>query len=418
MIPTRREDIEIMAPVGSFESLRAAIQGKADAVYFGIGNLNMRSKSSLNFTTDDLAEIVKICREHHLKSYVTLNTVMYDEDLIEMRQTVDACKKHQVDAIIASDIAAIRYAREQGVEVHISTQINISNTEAVRNYSQYADVMVLSRELNLNQIKTIHNNIIAENIKGPAGELVKLELFVHGALCMAVSGKCYLSLHEYNRSANRGECFQLCRRAYVVTDKETNTQLEVDNEYIMSPKDLCTIQIIDRIIKSGVSVFKIEGRARSAEYVKTVADCYNQAVDAYFNNTYTEELRQTLLDKLSTVYNRGFWEGYYLGQKMGEWSTIYGSKATKKKIYIGKSLNYFSNLKVGEFVVETGELAKGDEILITGPTTGVLEMNVDEIRVNLVAVDKAVKGEKFSMPVGEIVRRSDKLYKLVPNEDL
>jgi putative protease len=408
-----RSDVELMAPVGSYESLMAAIQGKANSVYFGIGKLNMRSKSTNNFTVDDLEKIVAICNENGMQAYVTVNTVVYDDDVQEMKATIDACKKFKVHAIIASDIAALNYAKSIGVEVHISTQQNISNTEAVRFFSQYADVVVLARELNLNQVKAISDAIAVEKIVGLKGNPVKIEMFAHGALCMAVSGKCYLSLHEYNQSANRGGCLQICRRAYTVTDKETNAQLEIDNEYIMSPKDLCTIGFIDKLLLAGVRVLKLEGRARSAEYVKTVAECYNEAIDAYCDGSYSQEKIDAWMDKLSTVYNRGYWDGYYLGRKLGEWSSIYGSKATKKKIYIGKCLNYFSNIKVAEFVVETNSIKSGDEMLIIGPSTGVIESLVPEIRVDLVTAEEAVKGQKFSIMIDKVVRRSDKLYKLI-----
>ena len=406
-----------MAPVGSYESLMAAIQGKADSIYFGIGNLNMRSKSTNNFTANDLEKIVEICNSNGLKAYVTVNTVVYDNDIDEMKATIDACKKNNVHAIIASDIAALNYAKSIGVEIHISTQQNISNTEAIKFFAQYADVVVLARELNLNQVKQITDTIISENIIGPKGKPIQIEMFAHGALCMAISGKCYLSLHEYNHSANRGACLQICRRAYTVTDKETNAQLEIDNEYIMSPKDLCTIGFIDKLLIAGVRVLKLEGRARSAEYVKTVAECYNDAVNAYCNETYSKEKIDMWMKKLSAVYNRGYWDGYYLGRKLGEWSEIYGSKATKKKIYIGKCLNYFSNIQVAEFVVETNSIKTGDEMLIMGPSTGVIEAIVPEIRVDLKPSNEAKKGEKFSIKIESQIRRSDKLYKLIENTD-
>jgi putative protease len=412
-----RNDIELMAPVGSYESLMAAIQGQANSVYFGIGKLNMRSKSTNNFTANDLEKIVAICNTNGLKAYVTVNTVVYDDDVDEMKATIDACKKFNVHAIIASDIAALNYAKSIGVETHISTQQNISNTEAVKFFAQYADVVVLARELNMNQVKKIYDTITTENILGPNGQLVKIEMFAHGALCMAVSGKCYLSLHEYNSSANRGACLQICRRAYTVTDKETNAQLEIDNEYIMSPKDLCTISFIDKLLLSGVRVLKLEGRARSAEYVKTVAECYDEAIKSYCEGNYSQEKIDQWMEKLSTVYNRGYWDGYYLGRKLGEWSSIYGSKATKKKIYIGKCLNYFSNLKVAEFIVETNSIKTGDEMLILGPSTGVIEAVVPEIRVDLKATNEAIKGQKFSIVTEQLVRRSDKLYKMVENND-
>jgi len=378
----------------------------------------MRSKSTNNFTVNDLEKIVGICKQNNLKAYVTVNTVMYDNDIAEMKETINACKQFGVHAIIASDLAVLNYAKSIGVEIHISTQQNISNTESVKFFAQYADVVVLARELNMNQVKTIYSAIENEKIVGPKGEPIKIEMFAHGALCMAISGKCYLSLHEYKHSANRGECLQICRRAYTITDKETNAQLEVDNEYIMSPKDLCTIGFIDRLFDAGVRVLKIEGRARSAEYVKTVSECYNEAINSYCEGSYNKEKIEAWTAKLSTVYNRGFWDGYYLGRKLGEWSEIYGSKATKKKVYIGKCLNYFSKINVAEFIVETNTVEKGDEIIIIGPTTGVIETTMDEIRVDLKPTEKAIKGEKFSIPVNTVVRRADKLYKLIENTDI
>ena len=406
--------IEIMSPVGSRESLMAAIQAGTGSVYFGIGALNMRSKSSVNFTAADLKEIVELCTPLGIKTYLTINTVVYENDIETMRATVDAAKENNVTAIIASDMSTIIYARSKDVEVHISTQLNVSNSEALKFYAQFADVIVLARELTLPQVKRIHKAIVDEQVKGPKGELVRIEMFVHGALCMAVSGKCYLSLHDNNHSANRGSCLQMCRRAYTVTDKETGKQLDIENEYIMSPKDLCTIGFVDTLIESGVSVFKIEGRARAAEYVKTVTSCYREAIDSYFEHTYTPEKIEEWNNKLASVFNRGFWDGYYQGQQLGEWSEVYGSAATMKKVYIGKGMNYFSNLGVAEFLVETGELAVGDQILITGPTTGVIEMIVEEVRVDLKKVEKAVKGERFSMPVPERIRKADKLYKMTP----
>ncbi len=412
----QRSDIEIMAPVGSYETLMAAIQGNANAVYFGIGKLNMRAKSTLNFTENDLKNIVQICRDNNLRSYVTLNTVMYDGDIDEMHHVIDVVKDSGVDAIIASDHAALMYAREKGVEIHISTQQNISNFEAVRFFSQFADVMVLARELNLDQMAEIARKIDEHNITGPSGNKVKLEIFTHGALCMAVSGKCYLSLHEYNYSANRGACLQICRRAYNVTDKETGAQLEIDNEYIMSPKDLCTIDFLDRIIGAGIKILKIEGRARSGEYVKTVCQCYNEAVHSIVDQSFSKEKIDAWKSRLSTVYNRGFWDGYYLGRKMGEWSEIYGSKATKTKEYLAKVTNFYSNIGVGEFQMETGSLKIGDEVLILGPTTGVVEIAiVEEIRVDLKPVNETIKGQLFSMKVNTTIRRNDKLYKLKQN---
>lgn len=413
-----RKDFEIMAPVGSWESLTASIQAGADSVYFGIDKLNMRSQSTVNFTIEDFDQIVELCNSHNVKTYLTLNTVLYDPDLDLMRSLVDRAKKHKVTAIIASDQAAINYASSVGVEVHISTQVNVSNIETVRFYSRFADVIVLARELNVTQVAHITNTIQNENICGPSGKLVRIEMFVHGALCMAISGKCYLSLHEYNKSANRGSCLQVCRRSYIVKDKETEEELEVDNQYIMSPKDLCTIDFLDVLLQAGVKVLKIEGRARSAEYVKTVVECYNEAIMSYLNGTFTSEKVINWKERLSTVFNRGFWGGYYLGRKLGEWSNSYGSQATKKKIYVGKGLNYFSNLKVAEFLVEASSLNVGDEILITGPTTGVIEGTVKELRVDLKNVNETCKGEKVSIPIDEQVRRSDKLYKIVPVTNL
>ena len=411
-----RKDIELMAPVGSWESLMAAVQAGADSVYFGIDKLNMRSQSTLNFTFEDFDRIDGICKENGLKTYLTLNTVMYDQDIQLMHDLIDAAKKHKVTAIIASDLAAISYANQQGVEVHISTQQSISNFETVKFYSRFADVVVLARELNLKQVSDIAKSIESENICGPSGNPLKLELFIHGALCMAISGKCYLSLHEYNKSANRGSCLQICRRSYLVSDKETKRELEIGNQYIMSPKDLCTIDFLNLILDAGVKVLKIEGRARPAEYVKTVVSCYDQAINAYIEGSYNKEKIDLWKERLSTVFNRGFWDGYYLGRTMGEWSNVYGSKATKKKIYIGKGMNYFSNLKVAEFLAETGSLKVGDEIIITGPTTGVIETSVKELRLDLEPVNEVHKGDKFSLPLDEQIRRSDKLYKLIPEE--
>ena len=402
-----------MSPAGSHEALMAAIQAGAGSVYFGIEQLNMRSKSTVNFTTADLKEIVKITNEHNVKSYLTVNTVLYDDDIPVMRKIIDSAKENKISAIIASDIAAINYAREIGVEVHISTQLNVSNYEAVKYFSKYADVIVLARELNLNQVKYITDCIEKDNLKGPSGNKVKIEMFVHGALCMAVSGKCYLSLHEQNYSANRGQCLQTCRKAYTVTEKESGYELEVDNEYIMSPKDLKSIHFLNKVLDSGVTVLKIEGRARAPEYVKTVTQCYHEAVDAYLNDSFTEEKIQNWDNRLNSVFNRGFWGGYFLGKKLGEWSHKYGSRATHKKVYVGKCTNYFSNLKVAEFLIETGDLSVNDDILIIGPTTGVIELKVPEIRVDLKAVSTTSKGQQFSMPVDDFIRRNDKLYKLV-----
>jgi U32 family peptidase len=405
--------VEIMAPVGSYEALQAAIQAGAGSVYFGVGQLNMRSRSTNNFTIEDLMNIVSICRGSGIKTYLTVNTVVFDNELIELHQLLDAAKLSGITAIIASDMAAIQIARQLGLEVHISTQQNITNIEAVKFFAQFADVMVLAREMNLEQVKLIHNQITELQIKGPSGQLVQLEMFVHGALCMAVSGKCYLSLHETGHSANRGDCMQVCRRAYNVKEKELGYELEIDNQYIMSPKDLKTIHFLNKILESGVTVLKIEGRARSAEYVKTVVECYHEAVDAWQNNQFSEDKIKKWDKRLSEVFNRGFWDGYYLGQRLGEWSSNYGSKATVRKIYIGKALNYFSNIKVGEFKIETQELNVGDRILIVGPNTGVIEIEVPEIRVELQSVNLASKGDICSIPIEEKVRRSDKLYKIV-----
>ncbi|MBR4805127.1 MAG: U32 family peptidase [Bacteroidales bacterium] len=400
-----------MAPAGNFECLMAAIQGGANSVYFGVGNLNMRSHSANNFAPEDLSRITEICREHNVKTYMTLNIVVYQADLENVRKALEEAKKAQVSAIIASDMAVIQMCREMGLEVHISTQLNVSNFEAVKFYAQFADVIVLARELTLPQIKEISQKIEEEQVKGPSGNLLRLELFVHGALCMAISGKCYLSLQEYNSSANRGSCFQLCRRGYRVTDLETGRELEIDNKYIMSPKDLCTIEFIDKIIDAGITVFKIEGRARSAEYVKMVTSAYRTAADAVLSKEgYTEEVKSALKEKLSGVFNRGFWDGYYQGAKLGEWSEVYGNKASRKKSYVAKITNYFSNLSVAEVLVEAGELNVGDEILIIGPSTGCIEHTIKEIRVDLKPVQKAVKGDLCSIPVKEKLRRSDKIY--------
>ncbi len=402
-----------MAPVGSYESLTAAIQAGADAVYFGTGKLNMRSRSSVNFDFDDLEKISKICMQHNVKSYLTLNTVMYDNDIEELHKVIDAASTYNISAVIAMDMAAIMGAVSKHVEVHSSTQLNISNIEAVKFYSNYTDVIVLARELNLKQVKHIATEIERQQITGPSGQLVKIELFAHGALCMAISGKCYLSLHEQNHSANRGACFQTCRKGYIVTEKESGNQLEIDHEYIMSPKDLCTIGFLDKILDAGVEILKIEGRARSPEYVKTTVECYREAVDAVVHGTYTSKKINHWEDKLKSVFNRGFWDGYYLGQRLGEWSKSYGSKATRRKIYVGKCTNYFKNINVAEFKIETGEIQTGDEILIIGPTTGVIESDVSEIRKDDLQTDKAVKSDVISMPVKQFLRRSDKLYKLV-----
>jgi len=407
-----RKDIEIMAPVGSYESLAAAIQAGANSVYFGIEQLNMRAKSSNNFTSEDLKQIVSIAQKSNVKTYLTMNTIVYDHDINLMKNIINNAKESGVTAIIASDQAVLSYAFSQKMEIHASTQLNISNIETVKFYANFVDVVVLARELSLKQVKEISRLIEVEDIRGPKGNLIEIEIFTHGALCMAVSGKCYLSLHEQNSSANRGACLQTCRKSYIVTEKETGYELEIDNEYIMSPKDLCTIGFVDKIIDAGVKVFKIEGRARPAEYVYKTVKAYGEAVEAVLNKNYTiEKIREWETD-LATVFNRGFWDGYYLGRKMGEWSKEYGSKATKTKQYIGKGTNYFKKIGIAEFTLEAGELQVGDEILITGPTTGVIETKVEEIRLNLETTQNAKKGDVVSIPISEIVRRADKLYKL------
>lgn len=414
----KREDVEIMAPVGSYESLMAAIQGGANSVYFGIEKMNMRANSSNNFTFEDLNKISQLCREYSIKSYLTVNTIVYNNELELIKEIVNAAKQNGISAIIASDISVINYARSIGVEIHISTQLNVSNIESVKFFAQFADVIVLARELTLEQIADIVKIIQSENIQGPSGKLIKIELFIHGALCMAVSGKCYLSLHEKNYSANRGSCLQTCRKAYVVKEKESGYELEIDNEYIMSPKDLCTIKFLNKILDAGVSVLKIEGRARPAEYVKTVSECYNEAVNACLANDFTDKKIEDWENRLATVFNRGFWGGYYLGQKIGEWSHRYGSRATKRKVYVGKGTNYFTKLNVAEFLIETNSLSVGDEILITGPTTGVIQTTVKEIRVDLKSVHTANQGERCSIPIDQIVRRSDKLYLIVDSDKI
>ncbi|MBN2891828.1 MAG: U32 family peptidase [Bacteroidales bacterium] len=408
--------IEIMSPVGNFETLAAAIQGGADSVYFGVEQLNMRAKSANNFTLENLAEIVKICRENNVKTYLALNTIIYDHDLNIMRMLIDEAKNAGVTAIIASDIAVIQYASELGVELHASTQLNISNIEAVRFFSKFVDVMVLARELSLMQVKTIYETIQIEQIKGPSGKLVELEIFAHGALCMAISGKCYLSLHEKNSSANRGACQQTCRHAYTVINKETGYELEIDNEYIMSPKDLSTIDFLDQVLDSGVTVLKLEGRARPPEYVKTVTEVYKEAIASVENGTYNQEKVEEWKKRLERVFNRGFWDGYYLGRKLGEWSKVYGSKATRKKHFIGTVTNYFSKLGVAEIKLKADELKLGEKILIIGTTTGSLETIIKEIRLDLLPVHSAKKGDLISIPVPEKVRRNDQLYKLIKTE--
>lgn len=405
-----RKDFEIMAPVGSRESLAAALAAGADAVYFGIEGLNMRSRSSANFTADNMAEIAAICTERGVKTYLTVNTVIYDSDMETMRMIISRAKEAGISAIIASDMAAILYAREIGQEVHISTQVNVSNTAAVRYYSQFADVMVLARELNMEQVSEIHRAIVAENICGPNGKPIRLEMFCHGALCMAVSGKCYMSLHEMNSSANRGACNQICRRAYTVRDKETGDELEIDNQYIMSPKDLKTIHFLNKMVDAGVRVFKIEGRARGPEYVAEAVGCYSEALQAIVDGTYSEEKVAQWDARLVKIFNRGYWNGYYMGERLGEWSAKYGSSATRVKSYAGKAMRYFSKIGIGEFLMEAGEIKVGDEVVITGPTTGALIFTVKELRFDLKPVESASKGQLFSMPVPEKVRPSDKLY--------
>jgi putative protease len=406
---------EITAPVGSWESLSAAIQAGADSVYFGIGSMNMRSRSSINFTLHDLVKICRICSKNGVSTYLTLNTVIYDREMKEMRKIVDSAKKNGISAIIASDQAVIQYAVSTGMRVHMSTQTNISNIAAVKYYSQFADVMVTARELALSQVTTITKTIKREKITGPTGKPVRIEVFAHGALCMAISGKCYLSLDNYNASANRGACYQLCRRPYKVTELDGGVEMVIDNEYIMSPKDLCTIGFLDKIIEAGVSILKIEGRGRSPEYVKTVISCYREAVDSVNEGTYTPEKVEGWMDRLKTVYNRGFWDGYYLGQTLGEWAVQHGSLATRRKEYVGKVTNYFGKLKVAEIHMESGSLETGDSIYIQGPTTGSIERIISEIRVALKTVNKTVKGDECSIPIDTFIRRADKIYKIIDN---
>ena len=408
------KDIEIMAPVGSYESLHAAIQGGANSVYFGIGNLNMRSKSSQNFTLEDLVKISAICHDNNIRTYITLNTVIYDHELELMRQIVDAARANNITAIIASDMSVIQYAYSVGMEIHMSTQTNITNLEAVKYYAQFADVMVTARELKLEQVKAITTAIQEQNITGPSGKMVQIEVFAHGALCMAVSGKCYLSLDNLNSSANRGACLQQCRRKYIVKDKDSDIELEIDNEYIMSPKDLNTVSFLDKILDAGVRILKLEGRGRSPEYVKTVASVYREAVNAWFDGNYNQEQIDKWNERLSSVYNRGFWDGYYLGRKTGEWTEEYGNQATRRKMFIGKVTNYFKKIDIAEITLETHSLSLGDEIVIIGPTTGVYEDTLTEIRVDLKPVDKTIKGDVCSIPARELLRRGDKVYKMVP----
>ncbi|MBB3836826.1 putative protease [Runella defluvii] len=411
-----KQTIEIMAPAGSWESMMAGIKAGANSVYFGVEQLNMRARQTNNFTVDDLPEVARVCKEHNVKSYITLNTIIYDHDISLMRRIIDQAKEAGITAVIASDLAVMNYCRKKGMELHISTQSNITNIETVELYADYADVVVMARELTLKQVgdivKTIHRN----QITGPSGQLVQVEIFAHGALCMAVSGKCYLSLHSHNASANRGACIQNCRREYVVTDEE-GIELKIDNEYIMSAKDLCTIDFLDKIIDAGVSVLKIEGRGRAADYVYTTTQCYREAVYAIENGTYSPEKIEDWKERLSSVYNRGFWDGYYLGRKMGEWSNQYGSVATQKKLYIGKGVKYFERVGVGEFVLESHDVKVGDKLIVTGPTTGYVETTVEEIRLDSGAsVDKAIKGHTVAIRIPEKIRPSDKLYKVVSSD--
>lgn len=405
-----------MAPVGSYEALSAAIQAGAGSVYFGIGRLNMRSKSAKNFTLDDLNKIATICNENNVKSYVTINTVVFDEELDEMRQLVDAVKVNGISAIIASDQSVIQYARQIGVEVHMSTQCNITNIEAIKYYSQFADVMVTAREVSVNQVKNITRKIEEQNIRGPKGELIRIEVFCHGALCMAVSGKCYLSLDNFNTSANRGACVQPCRRGYTVQDRDKEITLAIENEYIMSPKDLCTLPFLDKVLDAGVKILKIEGRGRSPEYTKVTVGVYSEAVKALQNGEFTEEKVAEWTERLRSVYNRDFWDGYYLGRKMGEWTQRYGSQATKTKIFVGTVTNFFAKINVAEIRMETQDLKVGDDIMIIGPTTGVYEDKVSEIRVDLKPVESTEKGELCSIPVKDVIRRGDKVYKVIDAE--
>ncbi len=409
----RSSKVELLAPCGSWESLMAAIQGGCDAVYFGIEQLNMRARSSINFTLEDLKKISATAKAHKIKTYITLNTILYDHDISLMRSIVDEAKKNKIDAIIASDHAVMNYAKKTGMPVHISTQSNITNIETVEFYSQFADVMVMARELTLEQVGKITAEIKRRKIKGPAGELIRVEIFAHGALCMAVSGKCYLSLHSDFASANRGACVQNCRRTYSVTDKESGIELEIDNEYIMSAKDLCTIDFLDKIMDAGVDVLKIEGRGRSEDYVHTTTQCYREALDSITSGSYSKEKIADWKKRLSAVFNRGFWDGYYMGKKMGEWNDEYGSKATKKKIYVAKGIKYFDNIGVGEFKMESQSLEVGDEIMISGPTTGIIQDKVLELRVNDKKTNKVKKGDTISMPLKIKIRSSDKLYKIV-----
>lgn len=408
-----RQDIDLMAPVGSFETLHAAIQGGADSVYFGIDRLNMRARSVFNFTPADLQKIVRYSKSFNKRTYLTLNVVVYDNEMNRMREIINQAKEKGIDAVIASDQAVIHYCRSVGMEVHLSTQLNISNLETLAFYSPYADVAVLARELDLKQVAAMADQIKRQNIKGPSGNRMKLEMFIHGALCMSLSGKCYLSLHHYNQSANRGACLQDCRRAYTVREKETGLELDVENEYIMSPRDLCTIHFLDKILAAGVCVLKIEGRARSPEYVKTVTSCYNEAINSIVDGSYSAEKAAKWKERLNSVFNRGFWNGYYLGQRLGEWSDVHGSKASKRKVYVARNLNYFHKLGVGEFLCEADTVRVGDEILIIGPNTGVIETEIGEIHNDAGPVNTVMPGERFAIKLPKKVRRADKLYKVV-----
>ncbi len=408
--------VELMAPAGSYEAMSAAIKAGANSIYFGVEQLNMRTKSTHNFTLKDLPEIARICQENGLKSYLTLNTIVYDHDISLMKRIIDSAKESGITAVIASDHAVMNYAKKIGLTIHISTQANITNIDTVEFYAAYADVMVMARELSLLQVETINKEIARRNVTGPNGNLVRTEIFAHGALCMAVSGKCYLSLHSNFSSANRGACVQNCRKSYIVMDKDDGVEFEVDNEYIMSASDLCTIDFIDKVIASGVSVLKIEGRGRSADYVFTTTQCYREAIDAYNEGTFSSEKIQDWKERLSTVFNRGFWDGYYLGRKMGEWSDNPGSKATKRKVYLGKGMKFYENAGIGEFLIEAQSLKLGDELIITGPTTGVIETTLTEMRVENENVDTAKRGATITFPIVEKIRPSDKLYKLVPVE--
>lgn len=412
-----RKDFEIMAPVGSRESFAAALNAGADSIYFGIENLNMRAHSASTFTINDLKEIAQTCAKRGVKSYLTVNTIIYGEDLEMMRTIINAAKEAQISAVIASDVAVMMYCREVGQEVHLSTQLNISNIEALKFYAQFADVVVLARELNMQQVAEIYKQIEIQNICGPSGRRIQIEMFCHGALCMAVSGKCYLSLDNTGRSANRGACMQICRRGYIVKDKETGIELEIDNKYIMSPKDLKTIRFIDQMMQAGVRVFKIEGRARGPEYVDTVVRCYKEAIESVLEGNFTEEKNDAWDERLKRVFNRGFWDGYYQGQHLGEWTKNYGSAATEKKVYVGKAIKYFSNLGVGEFQIEAAEMSVGDRLLITGPTTGALFLDLEEVRYDLKPVNTVKKGMRVSFKVPEKIRPSDKLYKMVKSTD-